>query len=244
MENIDLIYPYSSCNQIQNPNLYMYTPLQGVDFFVAYASIRNNAISVLCQNIVCADAIRLPLPVIEMINTLRNSENIVFQLPPDVYKLFLNMVSVNNRYSDNMLVTEFLCQIGIFETKTVFETILSTLVSKQNNQRHDWFDFYISRFEITKKIYENYSFPSKQGSGTYKSIESYSLMALVLLVIFSFENNLRYLNTALKINEFLCSVINEIEGKAITMTIGALLLEMTKVAEIIRKIKMRNVYSK
>ena len=63
----------------------------------------------------------------------------------------------------------------------------------------------IQKFEITKKIYSEYSIDTHKGSGDYKKIELYILFGICLVLIYEKSKNLKYLNSLLKVSDIICS---------------------------------------
>ena len=57
-----------------------------------------------------------------------------------------------------------------------------------------WLDRLVQRFEVTKKLYEEYFIGFRKGRGHNNLIKLYWLFALVLSIYYSETNQIKYLN--------------------------------------------------
>tara|TARA_B100000029_G_C17465047_1_gene919941 strand:- start:51 stop:605 length:555 start_codon:yes stop_codon:yes gene_type:complete len=64
---------------------------------------------------------------------------------------------------------------------------------------------YISKFEITKNVFDNYN--SKSNEGRFDNLANYISLSFFCLEAFKLSSNYRYLNTSLKLNDILISVL-------------------------------------
>tara|TARA_B110000503_G_C7021782_1_gene360111 strand:+ start:354 stop:878 length:525 start_codon:yes stop_codon:yes gene_type:complete len=67
------------------------------------------------------------------------------------------------------------------------------------------FDILLKRFEVTKKIYDNYSIKFVRKSNNYSRIENYFQFGLILVKYYSIRKKKNYLNALLKLNDLLLS---------------------------------------
>jgi hypothetical protein len=88
--------------------------------------------------------------------------------------------------------------------------VASMLRGTDDEDAGAWLDRLVQRFEVTKRLYETYASGFRKGSGDYKSLSRYWLLALALCLSLSQTESLRLLNTLLKVCDLLCSV--ELEG--------------------------------
>lgn len=71
-----------------------------------------------------------------------------------------------------------------------------------------------SKFEVFKRIFSCYDVSVKKVGDEYKDISCYILFALCLGAYCRREENLKFLNTALKVNDLVCSVIDRVRVRS------------------------------
>ena len=69
-----------------------------------------------------------------------------------------------------------------------------------------WLDKLIQRFEVTKKIFEIYPKNFGKGKGKSSTVYLYWVFSLSLILHYDFTANVKYLNTAMKVVDLLCSL--------------------------------------
>jgi len=74
-------------------------------------------------------------------------------------------------------------------------------------------DKLIKKFEIKKKLYSGYDSDFKEISTSYDNLLNYEKLSLLALLHYEKTKNLKFLNTALKINDTLSSQIQNINEK-------------------------------
>jgi len=67
----------------------------------------------------------------------------------------------------------------------------------------DYLNQYLTRFEVTGKMYEEYSHDGRKGLGDYSLVDNYILLAVNLLMYYRYNESLRVLNTILKLNDLI-----------------------------------------
>jgi len=83
---------------------------------------------------------------------------------------------------------------------------------------------YIKKYEVTKKLWNVYSADWKKASDDYSDPSQYLLLSLSCLLRYRETKNLKMLNTALKLNDLLCSIELDDDTKPIL----ALCLDLEK----------------
>jgi len=63
----------------------------------------------------------------------------------------------------------------------------------------------IQKFEVTKKIYSDYSIQNTKGIGNFKILKLYILFGICLILFFNQTKKLTYLNSLLKVSDIICS---------------------------------------
>ena len=101
-----------------------------------------------------------------------------------------------------------------FETEKIFKFFLNRIFKNKLNLKHKkLINKFISKFEISKKIFMNYDYNIKTDSNNYKIMKNYLMLSLICMKIYEEENNLKYLNATLKINDITTSNFNKILDK-------------------------------
>jgi len=101
-----------------------------------------------------------------------------------------------------------------FETEKIFKFFLNRIFTNKLNLKHKkLINKFISKFEISKKIFMNYDYNIKTDSNNYKIMKNYLMLSLICMKIYEEENNLKYLNATLKINDITTSNFNKILDK-------------------------------
>ena len=113
-------------------------------------------------------------------------------------------------------------EVKIYLTKNFkkvdYERVNSGLMSKTNQKLIDIINiiendnkivsdlvFFVKKFELYKKVFDNYMPGAKKGQGSYKNIKNYIFLSLACLRAYNLSQNLKYLNTSLKLNDIISS---------------------------------------
>ena len=99
-------------------------------------------------------------------------------------------------------------------TKFVTETLLITFLNKLQLTPNDKIILskLLKSFEIKKKIFTEYNFNQNTFSTDYKNLRNYILFSLLCSKEFKDSQNLKFLNTVLKLNDIISSKINHISN--------------------------------
>lgn len=99
-------------------------------------------------------------------------------------------------------------------TKFVTETLLITFLNKLQLTPSDKtiLSKLLKSFEIKKKIFTEYDFNQNTFSTDYKNLRNYILFSLLCSKEFKESQNLKFLNTVLKLNDIISSKINHISN--------------------------------
>lgn len=95
-------------------------------------------------------------------------------------------------------------------------------------------NLFIKKFEITRKIFEEYSNDYKTEIGSFYDLTNYIWLSLCVLFAYEKSSNLKYLNTSLKINDVICSQNNLLENNKEINQIFVFLLQ--KELECVKKL--------
>jgi hypothetical protein len=96
------------------------------------------------------------------------------------------------------------------------EILFISWIEKQLNNQIDFkdeFNLLIKRFEVTKKIYSNYSSNFRPlDKNEFKEYRLYCLFACLLVLAYSIEKKFQFLNALLKVNDINCSLYDKLSG--------------------------------
>lgn len=112
-------------------------------------------------------------------------------------------------FSDVIIPKNKLLKENIITNQKLYEIYTKIL---QDNEFEDELNKFIKKFEITRKIYEEYSKDMKIGIGSFYELNNYIILSLCNLFAYEKKINLKYLNTALKLNDIICSSQNLLEN--------------------------------
>ena len=105
----------------------------------------------------------------------------------------------------------------------------SILLDVNNINNKIWLDRLVQRFEVTKKIYEEYLPGFRKGYGPNNLINLYWLFALVLSIYYTKTNQIRYFSTLIKV----CDLITSLPFKDLSQDIPEFGLDLVLSSEII-----------
>jgi hypothetical protein len=94
----------------------------------------------------------------------------------------------------------------------------------------------LKKFEIKKKIFAEYDYKLKENSTDFKILRNYILFAAICIQKFQDNNNLKFLNVLLKLNDIICSQIDSItDVNDLSLVYYVINLELEYVRDLIRK---------
>jgi len=197
-------YEYTEANRISNPHKYMYTKYDGEEFINAYVEDRKSHI-VRFKNLTNSSTLDK--------NLYLSTEYFLVKGKLLPMKDYGNIKNIDTFSGKNEIKTD--------------ELLLSIIVNHLNKGFNNkdlllknWTDYFVQRFEVTKKIFESYhSKELRAGKGNNDTARLYGLLSLLLTLNFSITRNLKYLSTLLKLNDLLCSLddthLNDIPSEAL-----------------------------
>lgn len=100
------------------------------------------------------------------------------------------------------------------KTLPLVKNLLVALASRNDQKMKDakiWIDKLVQKFEVTKKIFTAYPSISGKGLGAYDHMIVYAFLAFLLALYYGRTENLKYLNTVIKLNDLLCSVKDKVK---------------------------------
>jgi len=122
---------------------------------------------------------------------------------------------------------------------------LSLLLFMQSNFRNDYNEIqkeiynlliiYLKKYEITKKIFSKYDLNMKKIGENYKDLDNYVLLSINLAIFYKNSQNLKFMNTLLKINDMLCAMREEITQKLIPLFYLSIKIELEEIGKLFNK---------
>lgn len=208
-------YLYSQTNRLEEPHSYMYTPFQGEALLSSYQLSR---MAIMLRHATVAHKGAEPddmllayaLPMLETLfytASLGNGEKFRIFLGSGNGKIF------ERSKADHGSLVNLAKDIGrkMVAEQVITLDLLHALIAAQLTNTHNdntkaWLDRLVQRFEVTKKLYENYPPGFRKGEGANTLVRLYWLFALVLCLFYVRSNEIKYLSTLLKVCDLLCSL--------------------------------------
>lgn len=190
------MYKYTKKNLLKDPEKYMYSEFHGSKFIDSYVSNRKDIMEKLNKN-----KFELSLDISDI----------------NLSELFISFIK-NKKISKKSLVNLEIVKINdkenIDSKKLMKILIIKNIIKKNDNLEKTYVDFFVQRFEVSKKIYPFYdSINSKKGEGSNDLPLMYWLFSLLLTVVYLNSKNLKYLNCLLKVNDLICSLDEKLINK-------------------------------
>jgi len=102
-------------------------------------------------------------------------------------------------------------KLSKYESTSLLSWILFHLITSADNIILEYYiTLLVKKFEIKKRIHSVYSNELKELSDDFTILHNYLLLSLICIIKYERTLNLKFLNTALKINDVLCSQTNQV----------------------------------
>ena len=232
-----LEYQYTLKNQLQKPCNYMYTPYLGKDFISLYF---NNRISHLNR---FSQMNKNKFDKSEDSNLFNSVyKKLVFLLDKDLKSKYRSIFTCQDETIEIDIDTQK--GLGSFNIEEKIETrqlLVSLLYSQLYNCDFELekkiLDLLLQRFEVTKKIHSSYLNNLSKGYGEFDALNLYCFFALSLTLQYAKTKNIKYLNTILKLSDFLCSIRDNFNLSSTFLRILSLviLFEMSSILLALKK---------
>ena len=230
-------YIYNQRNLLETPEKYMYTKFQGIDLFRSYLNNRNNVLK-KCREYISKSSsssliIQKSFSIINQ-NLKNKLPNALESFCPHIKQE--DVINIHSRINDdldsvqiNKLMNNFSPRQSM-ETSILLDTLFASILLDVNNINNKiWLDRLVQRFEVTKKLYEEYLPGFRKGRGQNNLIKLYWLFALVLSIYYAETNQIKYLNTLIKV----CDLITSLPFKDLTRDIPKFGLDLVLSSEIV-----------
>jgi hypothetical protein len=230
-------YIYNQRNLLENPEKYMYTKFQGLDLFKSFFINRNNVLKKCRENIYESSSSSLDIQrafIVIKQNLISKSPYALESFCPqfkqeDIKNNHLRIKDDLDSVQINKLMNNFSSEQSL-ETSILLDKLFASILLDVNNFINKiWLDRLVQRFEVTKKIYEEYLPGFRKGRGHNNIIKLYWLFALVLSIYYAQTNQIKYLNTLIKV----CDLITSLPFKDLTRDIPKFGLDLILSSEIV-----------
>ena len=129
-------------------------------------------------------------------NKFSKDSDMSSDLLQNFFKLLIPNVDIDNNLHDKI------------ETDKYLKIVLIEIFQK-NLFNYNHIDIFVKKFELTKKLFEKYNEKFIPISENYFNLINYILLSFICLLCYKQEKNLKYLNTALKLNDTLTNQISK-----------------------------------
>ena len=121
----------------------------------------------------------------------------------DIFKIIFQNFDKEKGYEKSDLVTKDLLTLILFDV----------LHGQNFDEVKPKLNELVRKFEIKKRIYESYNNKFQETSNNFNDLRNYLLLSVICLKWYETTNNLKFLNSSLKINDVLCSKINDLNNE-------------------------------
>ena len=202
-----IAYEYSAVNRLSAPHHYMYAKYEGRPFLLSYRAARRSARERLLEQVERGLA-RCP----------SEDQRRMLVLLPQCQRL-LEPSTIARLESQSAAWWDARVQRGAplkdeagggwIETSGSLEALLDLLCQGSEGAREAiraTLNRYVARFEVTKRLCAAYHVTGKESRGPHDDMNLYASLSLALLLYQEQWKSLKFLNTALKVNDLLCSM--------------------------------------
>ena len=187
-----MVYQYTASNLIENPTHYMYSSFEGLSFIEEFKKSRKYFLE---HSIIPNLDVRYDLN--PFMNKIHSSLSAYLTSPPKDFELLDLSQEVPEVDMEDTIITE-----------NLINYLISSSLSPIKNNNHHLENRFIQKFEVTKKIYDSYEKNMGKGMGDYTNQYLYIVFSIFLSSKYLINENLKLLNTILKVNDIIASVGN------------------------------------
>ncbi len=230
-----MTYQYTNKNLLESPEKYMYSDFEGRNLFKKYFQNREEVMkkyredSVKLFNTECS-IVQRALQIIK--ENLLNEKNAGFEnLSKKVEELVIDIPgSIKNVEPEKVIKSLHSLDLSQeVSTSTLLNSLIELVIlDKKDKIIKFWIDLLVQRFEVTKKLYESYRPGFRKGNGDNTLIKLYWKFALLLVIHYTRSEELKYLNTLIKI----CDLITSLPIKGLNQEISEYGLDLLLLSEI------------
>lgn len=152
----------------------------------------------------------------------------------EIMEKILNEVKI--RDTNRPIISFFYNNKNASKTSKAIQIILVKIKNKENiAKNYSILSRYVKKYEITKRVYSEYDEKLKPIGTACRNPLDYLALSMACLTFFEITKNLKFMNTALKLNDLLCSVLNELTENTERLMLHACLEKELKLINEINK---------
>ena len=207
-------YIYNQRNLLEDPEKYMYSEYHGVALFKSYFNNRNNILKKYRGDISVRSS--SSLIVQKAFNVIKQN---LLSKSPQLLEIFSSQFKqedveiINAPFNDDLdlaHMSKLMNNLSLGQsqkTSTLLDALFaSILLDVKNVLNKIWLDRMVQRFEVTKKLYEEYLPGFRKGRGHTNLIKLYWMFAVVLSIFYTKTNQIKYLSTMIKVCDLITSL--------------------------------------
>ncbi len=193
-----MTYQYTESNLIENPAHYMYSSFEGISFIEDFKKSRKAFLE----------------------NSIIPNLDISVELNPFMGEIYKSLSPCLTSPIEGLNITDLSIEAAEIDTEDSISTedlishLIASNLSSIQNDKHDLENRLIQKFEVTKKVFNSYEKGMGKGRGDFKDPYLYIIFSIYLVSKYLIKENLKLLNTILKVNDIIASVgnTNKFEG--------------------------------
>ncbi len=121
-------------------------------------------------------------------------------------------------------------------TKEILEHLLVSASSNKNNDSvYHWLSRLLKKFEAGRKLYSKYDSKMKKVDNEFQNPRLYILLCLCCLLFYKKSKNLKFINTALKLNDSISTIFQDLTKDEMSLWLACLENELGEVIELARE---------
>lgn len=206
-------YTFNNKNLLITKESYMYSPYHGKVLFSYFLKNRSNYLYRLeFQNDLSYD-----LNMIKFVNLILSAK-INYRFNKKLFKLITSykkdiLIKDGLNFTSNKIKIKNCEKKNVINTDNLLKNLISSSLNNRNTKEiYKFTEKLINKFEVSKRLFNNYDKNFKKIGKRYKNIELYKKFSILLSINYILKKNNRYLNTLLKVNDLISSTEESVKN--------------------------------
>lgn len=217
-----MLYEYTSQNRLEKPHHYMYTKYNDTAFLNAYFEDRTGIAGQLVER------------EFKMFTSVDSFDLTTFLWENRYY--YNELIESTDFRIEEILAQEQINSISL-SSSILIKLIKGELTKEEEQIIYNTLSVFVKKYEVYKRIFTEYSRTFRKRSSNYYCFQVYLNYAVCFLLLYSKNKCLKFLNCALKVNDMLCSCIDDFSTENEKKSLFINLLLEKKAIEELMKIK-------
>ena len=146
-----------------------------------------------------------------------------------ITKEWVNLLKKSEKFNLNKILKEIFLILELLEEE------------ETNREIYRLLSIFLKKFEVKKKLYEEYSSDFKNIDQNYELLNNYILLSVILADYYQKYPNLKFINAVLKLNDLICSIQSKLESPLdIILSYIALTIEKKEIKKLFDKNGIEN----